>query len=548
MRRHMRILGTLRYLAVFVLVLAFASCGGMLQDKGAVSAPDVSARQQLLLKVLADELAKQGVDLSRTASSPPTGDCNKPQGLEIAPDGIGGWELTWPFCNHGDYNQDGKVDVSDITPIAVHFGESNQTIGGDGSAAVGVGDVTPIAQHFGTELAGYLIETAPETTGPYSELARVPLGELKAEAGTLIAHLPLSLLDDSYYRVTPSDASEALGIASDPYTRAFGSPVIASVMPISATIDTAVSMQAEVTGEGLRTYAWAFGTGSLPIASSEESPSVIFSQAGQIQCSLTVTTVFGSDNYDFTVSVTDPGAMPYITNIQPQSSLAGVPITFGAEAGGQDPLTYSWSFTGGEPTVSNLVNPEVTFASAGQHSVSLTVANASGSADYNFNMTIIAGLDIELVAIRINVDGAVNTLETSIYKGRPLFTAPLSGSAQGSALTLANLHGVLDSINYYYPPGDTPYGFEDPAPEGKDAEYEATLDYLKTKVEWNISLTGHLESDLFTHDPGELPGELFGQLGAIGDTYTLQAVIPAGVLDFTDPVEVVVDLSVVPPV
>jgi hypothetical protein len=297
----------------------------------------------------------------------------------------------------------------------------------------------------------------------------------------------------------------------------------------------------------LRTYAWAFGAGSLPISSSEESPSVIFSQAGQIQCSLTVTTVFGSDDYEFTVSVTDPGAMPYITNIQPQSSLAGVPITFGAEVGGQEPLAYSWSFTGGEPAMSNLTNPEVTFASAGQHLVSLTVANTSGSADYNFNMTIIAGLDIELVAIRINVDGAVNTLE-GIYKNTSQFTAPLSGTAQGSSLTLANLHGVLEAINYTYPPGETPYGFDDDPPDGKDAEFAATLAYLKTKVEWNISLTGHTESDLFTHDPGELPGELLGQLGAIEDTYKLQAVIPAGVLGFTDPVEVVVDLSVVPPV
>jgi hypothetical protein len=543
----MRILGTLRYLAVFVLVLAFASCGGMLQDKGAGSSPDVSARQQILLKVLADELAKRGIDLSRTTSLPPTGDCNKPRGLEIASDGIGGWELTWPFCNHGDYSQDGKVDVSDITPIAVHFGESNQSIGGDGSAAVGVGDVTPIAQHFGTELAGYLIETAPETTGPYSELARAPVSELSENTGTLTAHLPLASLDDSYYRVTPFDASEALGIASDPYTRAFGAPVIASVMPISASLDTAVSMQADVTGEGLRTYAWAFGAGSLPIASSEESPSVIFTQAGQIQCSLIVTTVFGSDNYDFTVSVTDAGAMPYITNIQPQSSLAGVPITFGAEVGGQEPLTYSWSFTDGEPAVSNLTNPEVTFAGAGQHSVSLTVANTCGSADYNFNMTIIAGLEIELVAIRINVDGAVNTLETSIYKDKPLFTAPLSGTAQGSSLTMANLHGVLDAINYYYPPGETPYGFENAPPDGKEAEFAATLDYLKTKVEWNISLTGYVESDLFTHDPGELPGEMLGQLGALKDTYKLQAVIPAGVLGLTDPAEVVVDLSVVLP-
>jgi hypothetical protein len=542
----MRILGTLRYLAVFVLVLAFASCGGIQQDKGAISAPDISACQQILLEVLVDELAKQGISLSRTTSSPPTGDCNKPQGLEIAPDGIGGWELTWPFCNHGDYNQDGKVDVSDITPIAVHFGESNQAIGGDGLAAVGVGDVTPIAQHFGTELAGYLIETAPENTGPYSELARVLLGELRADAGTLTAHLPLALLDDSYYRVTPYDASEALGIASDPYTRAFGAPVIASVMPSSASIDNAVSMQADVTGEGLRTYAWAFGTGSLPIASSEESPSVVFTQAGQIQCSLTVTTVFGSDNYDFTVSVTDPGAMPYITNVQPQSSLVGVPITFGADAGGQAPLTYSWSFTGGEPATSNLTNPEVTFADAGQHSVSLTVANTSGSADYNFNMTIIAGLEIDLTKIRIRVDGAVNTLE-GIYKDTPWFAAPLSGSAKGRALTRANLHGVLDAINYYYPPGDTPYGFDDGAPEGKDSEFSATLAYLKTKVEWHISLTDHLESDLITHDPGELPGELFGQLGALEDTYTLQAVIPAGVLGLPNPVEVIVDLSVVPP-
>ncbi len=536
------------YSIVAVALLAFSmtlSCSGENTRYFISSSDTQTSREQALVSVLMDELAKRGIDDKAAMSCPPTGDCNKAADVEAIPDGVGGWLLRWEYVNHGDYNHDGVVGVADVTPLAAHYGELDSIIGGDGTQSINVSHVTPIAQHFATEIAGFKVEAGASTIGPWVELGRVLFTELTLNGGWLQGHISLPAIDNRYYTVTPYDASEAMGICSDPYTPSLSAPVITAVRPSFCCNGVASVFQADVTGEGLRTYAWDFGPSGSPLTSDAESPSIIFLQAGEMQCSLTVSTVFGSDQFNFTVEVVEYGDAPYITNVQPQSAITGVPVLFGAIVGGAEPLNYSWSFQDGEPATSTDINPVATFADPGSHQVTLTVTNSIDFAEYSFILTAVEGLDIELVSMRVRIEDTINTLVGSIYLDKDLYAMPLSGNAQGEGDIGCAIHGYLESISYTYVPDDQIFGFDDAPPEGKLDGYNATLEYLRTQIDWSLALGGYTEDELITHDPGELPGELLGEISMIIGEYEVKAELPVGVLGLTQPLQLIIDMNFV---
>ncbi|OPX22917.1 MAG: hypothetical protein B1H03_03115, partial [Planctomycetales bacterium 4484_113] len=80
--------------------------------------------------------------------------------MSYSVDGEGVFTLTWSYRNCGDYNQDGIVDIKDITPLAVHFGEFIdpdsglwehpvcEVIDGNADGAITILDITPLAANF----------------------------------------------------------------------------------------------------------------------------------------------------------------------------------------------------------------------------------------------------------------------------------------------------------------------------------------------------------------------------------------------------------------
>jgi len=80
-------------------------------------------------------------------------------------------------------------------------------------------------------------------------------------------------------------------------------PEITSVSPISGEQGTDIEFTATVTGSWPFTYAWDFGGGATPDASSDESPTVTLGDEGDYEASLTVTNAYGEDTYPFILSV-----------------------------------------------------------------------------------------------------------------------------------------------------------------------------------------------------------------------------------------------------
>ena len=204
------------WLCVIILIaLAAAGCGGGADTldvrwaPGAPEAPELAAR-------LTEELAKLGKDRTTADLKLVSGEDSRvlwtrftytgPQ-PPLRPDGL---EVVWIEQFPGDFNQDGYVNASDLTPIgqywdrrveyddpALHGGVAWVPAGdplGDGAlnwrlarvdgnhdGLISIGDITTIAQHWLEHIEGYLVTDQPVIP----DFAPAPLLQAKAWRGDL---------------------------------------------------------------------------------------------------------------------------------------------------------------------------------------------------------------------------------------------------------------------------------------------------------------------------------------------------------------------------
>ncbi|MCD6282175.1 hypothetical protein J7J84_01015 [bacterium] len=70
----------------------------------------------------------------------------------------GGYHVSWEVHLPGDYNRDGKVNIADITPLAMHYGEEVESypydpylavVDGTKDGEITIDDLTTIARYYG---------------------------------------------------------------------------------------------------------------------------------------------------------------------------------------------------------------------------------------------------------------------------------------------------------------------------------------------------------------------------------------------------------------
>jgi PKD repeat protein len=463
-----------------IVVVMLAGCGGgkapgtVLRANDAGSQPPSAHSQALsdVLTELAQSQPPEGVDPgvffalkeelakqlnsrgdSRIVSKPPENERNSEVWLAVegAPSD---YTLSWYYRNIGDYSQDGKVGVSDITPLAVHFGESYDTgtepqcllaaVDGDGNGVIGITDVTPIAVNFGVTCSGYRVEGSPSALAGYSYIGFVEMNAATG-AGRLQMQLPLGNPTRLFYHVIPTDENDQPGIASSPVLIPGDAPVVQSVQPLEGGEGDSVQFTTTVDSAAPVAYSWNFGGGATPDSTGGASPTVTLGAPGDYSANLVASSVYGTDTYEFTLTVLS--AAPVISNVTPTSGGEGQSVQFNAQVTGGTGASYAWNFGGGaSPNTSTAASPTVTLGAPGEYSASLQVTNAKGTDEYLFTLQVLESYDYlwnyavyvagdnslaevaftdidEMEVIGSTADVAIN-VETEIYDGYGDFSYP----------------------------------------------------------------------------------------------------------------------------
>lgn len=154
------------------------------------------------------------LEASRSASSPPDPGINVIDDLVITDLGGGAAALSWTYKNRGDYDLNGEVNISDLTPVGQHFGRSSahpqwdaaQKADGDGNGEVNIADVTPIGQAYGAQCAAFNLYGSDSAEGPFGYLDSLPFasGDFGVFPPQFTWNLPVA--DKPFYLVAPADS------------------------------------------------------------------------------------------------------------------------------------------------------------------------------------------------------------------------------------------------------------------------------------------------------------------------------------------------------
>lgn len=208
----------------------------LLADLDGLSAPadvDLQLFEELKASLAA---ALAGFGEARFVSSAPQSDLSAVTDFSVQPNADNSASLSWTYKNQGDYDQNGEVNISDLTPIVVNFGASpagtnwaNKSVAdGDENGEVNLSDITPIAMNYSRTVGGYrLFSTATQ----FDENSWVAVADVEFTVGEVPGGLSRRAFeyelpnpqDGNYYRVAPFHAGE-VGPMSN--SQRFASPAI----------------------------------------------------------------------------------------------------------------------------------------------------------------------------------------------------------------------------------------------------------------------------------------------------------------------------------
>ncbi|MCB1187989.1 PKD domain-containing protein [bacterium] len=170
----------------------------------------------------------------RAASKAPTGPGSR---SDISYELNTTYGLFWHYYNQGDYDQNGEVNISDLTPLGIHLKEVGPfgpatiagMIDGDANGEINLADITPIGANFGARVSSYNLyasdnfedfpaDNGPSAIEPYAtkDFMDYQLPDAANHAGPLpkegrlfykgdILSQPQGQQDYNYYWVRPTD-------------------------------------------------------------------------------------------------------------------------------------------------------------------------------------------------------------------------------------------------------------------------------------------------------------------------------------------------------
>lgn len=167
-------------------------------------------------KLMAERLS------DRMASTPPYRPKCKVNDLAITGD-IHTAYFAFTYRNEGDYNQDRVVNLGDLIFLGARLGQDSSSPGWSGvqiadanlDGRLDLSDLTPIACNFGARLEGYYLQSSKNAYFGWAKTGDIPWSESSIAGGRAWrTFLHTQVVAAGYFRVVPYDSSGE-GIASD---------------------------------------------------------------------------------------------------------------------------------------------------------------------------------------------------------------------------------------------------------------------------------------------------------------------------------------------
>ena len=220
-------------------------------------------------------------------------------------------------------------------------------------------------------------------------------------------------------------ASDSTTVAVQPVVRASAIDSI-SCSPASPDVNETVTCSADLSGGEPDFYTWRGG--GDPSGGNDASFTTTFASPGERTISLAVSNIVGQDSASITVAVRGDLREPVLDGIDcaPNTPTVGQSVTCSAILSGGPPDSYTWSGDG-QPAAGSDASFTTTFASAGNQTVTLFVANTYGSS-ITLTFTIVV-----LEPLQAPVVDSVSCQPTSPAVGQTVTcTAVISGGEPSS--------------------------------------------------------------------------------------------------------------------
>jgi hypothetical protein len=195
--------------------------------------------------------------------------------------------LLWHYSMQADYDQNGEVNIADLTPIGQNFKavsgggpfpyESIESVvDGDGNGEINIADITPIGQNFGRRVDAYNVygsdipADVPLQPGDPSTVP--PLGSVPYSAGEGVRsqerlRYSFDLGGDTgmgFYWVRPADGADE-GTPSN---------TVSHTIPSGPTIDSLTANPAAIAPQGTSTLT--------AVVTAEPSPEVVYTWSASV--------------------------------------------------------------------------------------------------------------------------------------------------------------------------------------------------------------------------------------------------------------------------
>jgi PKD repeat protein len=329
---------------------------------------------------------------------PPVGPAGKVADLHFS--GAALDHLAWTYANQGDYDQNGEVSVTDITPLGKYLGRNAAsadwlsaacTADGDANGEVNPSDITPLGQHLHAQVEVYRVQQTqtPEAAASWTTVLDVPLNTGQPASGARLGFdvaLP-SNIGHAFLRVVPL-AADQTGAASTVLEFSLG-PHVSKVLPQDGICGTKVTFVPTLSGPAADSFAWDFGGAATPTTADIERPAVTLAGTpGSFHCTLTVSNSSGTQQFGFEVKLTANQPPTAAFTAAPGQGHPGATVTLDASASLDADgylVTYEWDLNGDTVyETSHLANPHAEThlpASPGERTVRLRVTDDAGATD-----------------------------------------------------------------------------------------------------------------------------------------------------------------------